>query len=76
VTREETPTKQQWEWAGKVWNASLFAQCEAFAWAAFGYADLARALAEKSWQDIGAANQMGIVQTMLDLEQNMRRAHR
>jgi hypothetical protein len=66
---DEIPTKQELEWAGKVWGAMMFRECYAIAYMAFGYAGVADAVAAVSWADIGAANQLEITRNLLSLNQ-------
>jgi hypothetical protein len=73
---ESSPTKPQLDWAGRVWDASLGRDCEAFYWLASGYPDGARTFGGLTWEQIGGSIQREIAVNLLRLETTLRKAHR
>jgi hypothetical protein len=69
---DEIPTKQELAWAGKAWDEMSLRECEGIAYVAFG-SFMAELLSGYTWVRIGAANQLGLTQAMLALEQRLKK---
>lgn len=76
MTTAPRPSATEVAWAGRVWDASLGTDCEAFYWLAARYPDAARQFAALMWGQIGEAIQLEITANLLRLERTFLKAHR
>jgi hypothetical protein len=72
----DAPTKQQLKWAGRVWDAALRCDCEAFYWLAMRYHTGAETFGMHAWAEIGEANQIEIARNLLRIEGYFIKGHR